>query len=154
MSFDIERISVWHKKVKEDQDLELGWKLVEEEYSELLYEVEEIMAGKKDKHDRHRAAKESADLIWVAARLIYDLGFDPCVVLNEVAKSNESKFIGDDILLDPNNEVILDTYLEGTDCEATTFDDGDIGCFNHNGKLSKGPFYQPVKYKNFYSDDA
>ena len=136
-------ISKWHEKVSPKPDVKLALSLVNEEYKELIAEFH-------NKIDNRAAAKEAADLIWVAIKLIKDLGFDPEHVLREVAESNESKFFnfGHDGINLANQEAI-NIYNRQNSTEMKRFTDGTVGLFKPSGKLAKGPFYEPVDYSKF-----
>lgn len=145
----IDEITTWQKLVKPEKDLHLSWQLVEEEYEELCDALENAIL-EDDEDNRNEAAKEAADLVVVATRVLYDLGFDPKKVLEEVNRSNWSKlFKPDRLSFDSSTVETIQDYNERKNTEIKSISKGWCGCFKENGKLAKGPFYKSVDFKNF-----
>ena len=134
----IDRIQRWHELVKPDRDPKLAFELVVEEFHELKTT---FLSGDGSLENAQHICKEAADLIWVAARMIYDQGFDVEKVMTTVAYSNESKLIPTEHAHDNDVKHYL-TENPGTDTHRLSLD--MWGILNDSGKLMKGPFYEPA----------
>ena len=147
----INRITKWHELVKPEKDLNLSWELITEERKEVDEALEDYILEPTEEHRAH-AAKELADEIWVLVRGLYDLGYDPAVVLETVAKSNWSKLYRPArFSIELSTQKKIDEYNEKNNTKTKPLADKLFGTFKPSGKLAKGPFYKPVNYEDFES---
>lgn len=93
----IREIANWHKRVNEligERPIEVARRLIDEEYAELIAEIERLERSGVWKQEIGAAiAKEAADLIVVAVQLLLALGTDPESVVAEVNAANFSKLV-------------------------------------------------------------
>lgn len=131
--FNLDAITAWHG-VNGKSSTQLAFQLIDEEYKEV-----------KEAESPAHIAQEAADLIFVCVNLIFQLGYDPTSVTKYITKCNYSKFFSKENW--DNHKSTIKKYCSDNNCQLFKVTE-DIYCLKDaNGKLKKGPLYEPVDLK-------